>query len=177
VIAEIFYPTNYSISQNMISNLGATPPPNSIIHQPSATIFDMSMLLAGGMVLAGAYFLNKITGSTLTALSIAILGAGTFCVGIFPANHVVTHPISALVAFVGGGISALLSAKMLKGPFAFIAILLGLFNLTFLFLGLVLPETVVPFLGRGGTERLVVYPLVLWLTGFGGYLMGTKEGK
>ncbi len=27
-------------------------------------------------------------------------------------------------------------------------------------------------MGSGGVERWVVYPLLLWLTGFGGYLLG-----
>jgi hypothetical protein len=32
----------------------------------------------------------------------------------------------------------------------------------------------VAFLGVGGAERWVVYPIVLWLIGFGGYLIGTS---
>jgi hypothetical protein len=27
--------------------------------------------------------------------------------------------------------------------------------------------------GRGGTERMAAYPLLIWIIGFGGYLMGS----
>lgn len=33
------------------------------------------------------------------------------------------------------------------------------------------PNIIVPFIGLGGTERWIVYPIVLWITGLGGYLM------
>ena len=32
-------------------------------------------------------------------------------------------------------------------------------------------KTIPAFIGDGGTERWVAYPILLWLTGFGGYLM------
>jgi hypothetical protein len=31
-----------------------------------------------------------------------------------------------------------------------------------------------PFIGMGGTERWIAHPIMLWLTGFGGYLMNEK---
>lgn len=31
------------------------------------------------------------------------------------------------------------------------------------------------FLGLGGIERWVVYPILLWMTGFGGYLLGASK--
>ncbi|WP_254662945.1 hypothetical protein [Haladaptatus sp. W1] len=30
-------------------------------------------------------------------------------------------------------------------------------------------------LGSGGVERWVAYPLLLWVTGFGGYLLGDPD--
>ena len=35
------------------------------------------------------------------------------------------------------------------------------------------PSDVIHSLGEGGIERWIVYPAVLWLTVFGGALMGT----
>jgi hypothetical protein len=29
--------------------------------------------------------------------------------------------------------------------------------------------------GRGGTERMAAYPLILWVIGFGGYMMSSKK--
>lgn len=169
--AEIFYPVSYSISQNMISNLGATPPPDSVVREPSAFIFDNSLRICGILLLAGTYLLYKYSKDKRT-LSLAFMGLGTFGVGIFPAFHSIAHPISALTAFLGGGVAAVATSKLTKPPFSYIAILFGSISLVFLFLGLFLPDLIVPIMGRGGTERWVAFPLILWLTGFGGYLMG-----
>ena len=32
-------------------------------------------------------------------------------------------------------------------------------------------------LGRGGMERMIAYPEVLWAIGFGGYLIGSEDKK
>ena len=173
--AEIFYPGTYSIAQNMISNLGSTPPPNSIIHQPSADIFDISLFLAGVLTLCGSFFLHKAHPKHVVAITIALLGLGTLGVGIFPAFHKYAHPLVALLAFVAGGISALASSRITKKPFSTIAIVLSVVNLSFLVVGVIFPHSIVPVLGAGGTERWVVYPLILWLTGFGGYLMNNRK--
>lgn len=172
--AEIFYPTQYSISQNMISNLGATRPPDSIVRQPSADIFDWSLILAGALIIMAVYYVDKLFENRWLVCAIVVLGFGTFGVGIFPAYHIVAHPIVALAAFLGGGAAAVLSSKSTTKPFSYVAMVLGVLSLNFLFLGLFFPHDIVPILGAGGTERLVVYPMTLWLTGFGGYLMSKK---
>lgn len=61
ITAEAFYPsgTAYTTFQSEISDLGATKPPNSIIYQPSATIFNMAMLFAGLMTLTATFFQHK----------------------------------------------------------------------------------------------------------------------
>ena len=30
-------------------------------------------------------------------------------------------------------------------------------------------------IGHGGTERMIVYPVMLWMLAFGGYLMAARE--
>jgi uncharacterized RDD family membrane protein YckC len=30
-------------------------------------------------------------------------------------------------------------------------------------------------IGHGGTERMIVYPVMLWLVAFGGYLLGGSD--
>ncbi len=56
ISAETFYPA-YSTAQNHISDLGATRPPDSVILQPSATIFNATMLATGLLVLGAAFAL------------------------------------------------------------------------------------------------------------------------
>ena len=45
ITAEVLYP-NYSMRQD-ISDLGSTRPPDPIIHEPSATIFNTTRLVTG----------------------------------------------------------------------------------------------------------------------------------
>jgi len=175
--AEIFYPTQYSISQNMISNLGATSPPDSIIRQPSAMIFDTAIIVGGLLILVGAYVFFIIGVQQYISFAIGLLGIGAAGVGIFPAFHIEIHPLVALVAFSAGSIAAIVSSRIIKGPFAIFALLLGIIAALFLFLGILFPKSIVPFLGRGGTERWVFYPLILWLVGFGGYLMNSGKNS
>ena len=54
ITAEALYPGTFSTGANEISDLGGTRPPNSVILQPSATIFDVSMALIGSLVMAGS---------------------------------------------------------------------------------------------------------------------------
>lgn len=173
VTAEIFYP-GYSISKNMISTLGASPPPDSVIKEPSGIIFDSIMLAAGVLTLFGTYFLSLAKKEKVATLFFALMGLGTLGVGAFPAFHPYAHPFSALIAFAAGGIAALLSARITEAPFRHLALILGIITLFVLMLGLFLPGSIVPILGVGGTERWIAYPLMLWLSGFGGYFMNTK---
>jgi len=73
-----------------------------------------------------------------------------------------------MITFISGGIAAITSFRIIETPFKYISVLLGVLSLILFFMA----GTFIPFLGMGGTERWVVYPLLLWITGFGGYLMG-----
>jgi len=57
ITAEAYYPDQpvYTTHNSMISDLGSTMPPNSIITQPSATIFNLSMIITGILILLGTY--------------------------------------------------------------------------------------------------------------------------
>lgn len=175
ITAEIFYPPGYSISLNMISNLGSTRPPHSIINEPSAGIFDISLMIAGLLVIGGGFLIKKFAKKRLIYLPLLLMGVGTLGVGIFPAFHRYLHPVVALVAFLFGGLAAITSTPVIRPPFKYLSIILGAITLTALGLGIVFTNLVVPILGAGGIERWVAYPCMLWLIGFGGYLMGQKS--
>lgn len=173
ILAEISYPVPYSIGANMISNLGSTPPPHSIVYEPSARIFDFSLILAGIFAIVGALLLHKEKKHKFLALSLLLTGAGTTGVGLFPAYNLYPHILSALTAFGAGGISALLASRSTKAPFSFISFILGSVTFGCLLLNLLFPEVLIPVLGRGGAERIVAYPAMLWLIAFGGYLLNS----
>lgn len=177
ITAEALYPGTFSTGANEISDLGGTRPPNSVILQPSATIFDVSMTLIGVLVLAGSWFVHRAFGRRSVAIPIATLGFGALGVGLFPGNTGTPHAIFAMVTFISGGIAAISAARLTSGPFRHLSFLLGAASLAtlgmYMLLGDASPMTV---LGIGGVERWIVYPVVLWITAFGGYLSGRADG-
>jgi hypothetical membrane protein len=177
ITAEALYPGTFSTGANEISDLGGTRPPNSVILQPSATIFDVSMALIGVLVLAGSWFVHRAFGRRSVAIPIAALGFGALGVGLFPGNTGTPHAIFAMVTFISGGIAAISAARLTSGPFRHLSFLLGAASLAtlgmYMLLGDASPMTV---LGIGGVERWIVYPVVLWITAFGGYLSGRADG-
>lgn len=170
ITAESFYPAEhtYTTAKSMISDLGATEPPNSIITQPSATIFNLSMIITGILVLTGSIFIYRSFNDKIAAVLMGLLGLGALGVGIFPGNINPQHPIFAMLTFITGGLSAIYSYRLINSPLKYPALIFGIFTLFFLFTSSIF----MPIMGGGGVERWVVYPLILWLIVFGGYLMG-----
>lgn len=168
ITGEIFYPAGYSTAHSEISDLGSTRPPESLIYQPSATIFNGAMVLTGILVLAGAFLAHRAGWDRWSSILLAIVGAGILGVGIFPGNVRTWHGLCAMITFVIGGIAAVASARALRGPFRYIAALLGCITL----LSLSGLSVLMPVLGDGGAERWVAYPILFWLTGLGGYFLG-----
>lgn len=168
ITAESYYPFPYTTHLNEISDLGATRPPNSVIHQPSATIFNITMLVSGAMILMASSRLYRENKSKLSVVMIGLLGLGIFGVGVFPGNNAVTHPLFAMMAFLFGGLAAIFSRRITVSPFSLLATLLGGITL----FALILNGQISEIIGMGGAERWVAYPVVAWLIGYGGYLLG-----
>jgi hypothetical membrane protein len=175
ITAEALYP-GYSTSQNQISDLGATQPPNSVIMQPSATIFNTTMIISGLLIIAASYCIHRAFRSRAVTVSMALFGIGALGVGIFPGNYGDLHAIFALLTFVAGSLSAIIAYKVETAPFRYFSVILGAVSLLNLFLYFILGESS-PFVafGLGGLERWIAYPILLWVTGFGGYLMGCSH--
>lgn len=176
ITGEIFYPDlyTYTTHNSMISDLGATEPPYSIITQPSANIFNFSMIISGILILIGVYFLFRTYNDRIAVILVGLIGLGALGVGIFPGNINPQHPLFAMTTFISGGLSAIYSFRLIKSPFKYLSVLFGLISLIFL----IMANNFMPVMGGGGVERWVAYPIVLWILGFGGYLMGigSKEG-
>jgi hypothetical membrane protein len=171
IVAEVLYPEYTTLQE--ISDLGASRPPNSVVHQPSSTIFNATMLVSGALVLTGTYFADRAFDRRWTTAVLALFGVGVFGVGVFPGNVVPWHQLFALLTFVSGGLSAVVSARVVDGPFRYLCVAFGAFSLAVLASVVVLGDAnPLLVLGLGGVERLVVYPVLLWATGFGGYLLG-----
>lgn len=175
ITAETLYP-EYSTSDNMISDLGATEPPNSVIMQPSSSIFSGAMIVTGLFVMISAYYIQMTYRAKKFSLLVGIFGTGALGVGIFNGSWGDIHALFALATFAGGGIAAIVSYGVLGTPMRYFSAALGLISLATLIQYFALGDSS-PFLemGEGGVERWIAYPIVLWVIGFGGYLLGVKD--
>lgn len=172
ITAETQYPQalHYDTYHNDISDLGATRPPNSIITQPSAAIFNVTMMVTGVMTIGAAVAMRKAYPGKWVGIGTGLMGLGILGVGVFPGNYPAVHPIFALLAFSSGGVSAMLSSRVAAKPFAYIALALGVIALASLFLNGWLAQA----LGGGGAERWIAYPVTLWMVAFGAYMLGVR---
>ena len=162
VVAEARYP-GYSISANYISDLGVGP---------SAMIFNSSVFLMGLLILIGAYFFQRAFNFKLLTVLLVLTAIGAMGVGVFTENSGSVHAIVSLIAFLFGGLSSIASYRLVKRPLSVIAVILGLMALGAL--GLYGAQIYLG-LGVGGMERMIVYPLLMWGAGFGGYLLANHE--
>jgi hypothetical membrane protein len=173
VIAEAVYP-GYSVSANYISDLG-------VWGTPSAPIFNVSIMVFGLTVLVASVFLQRLFGQRLVSALFAIAGAGALGVGIFPENTLivggisVAHSISALLAFVGAGLAAILAYKITKPPFRYFGVVLGVVALVAFSFFLATRDAGALGLGAGGMERMVAYPTLVFMIALGGYLLNNER--
>lgn len=169
-VAEFLYP-GYSVSNNFISDLGATCRGSTCtVNQPSATIFNLSVSLLGLFILIGSYFLWREFQSPVVPILFALTGIGAIGVGMFPETSGMIHEFVSLIAFLFGGLSAISSIKIAKAPISYFSVLMGITSLIALVLFAF--EIYLGF-GPGGMERMIAYPMLLWAAGFGGYLMSS----
>ncbi len=148
-IAEVYYP-GYNISQNYISDLGIGP---------SAIIFNVSVFLLGLFIIFGTYFLYKVLKNKFFNFMLILIGIGCMGVGIFTDDVQPIHSIAAIIIFLFGGFAAIFSYKLLKIRFKLINIILGVIALSALVLFITDQYL---WLGPGGMERMIVYPILIW---------------
>lgn len=177
-IAEALYP-GYNISGNYISDLGTGP---------SAMIFNASVFLLGLLVAIGAFCLRRIQVFRTLGILLSAMAVGAMGVGIFTQDYGYAHGFFAMLAFLFGGLTALAAARRLRMPFSLISLGLGAMTLGALALfsaGMATSGSLTSDiaygsafylgLGPGGMERMILYPALLWLAGFGACL-GTRQG-
>lgn len=171
IVSEALY-SGYSVSDNYISDLGVGP---------SSMIFNSTVFLMGLLLIIGTYFLQRAFKEfTMLTAMLVLTAIGTMGVGIFTEDAGTIHSVVSLIAFVFSGLSAIFSVicsyvhkvKLVKMPFSVITVILGLMTLgaLVLFVGKIYLG-----LGAGGMERMIVYPILMWGAGFGGYLIAHPE--
>ncbi len=157
-VAEALYP-GYNTSQYFVSDLGAGP---------SALIFRSSLLLMGILGIVGVYLIQQVFKSMVFSFCLGLMvfseiGTAFFTIDAFP----VVHSIFSIIMIVFAGISAIMSYRFENPPFSYVSVALGLVTFSAL---VFLVFCIFLGLGRGGMERMSLYPALLWLIGFGAQL-------
>ena len=159
IVSEALYP-GYSTSKNYISDLGVGP---------SSFIFNLSVFILGVLVLVSVYFIQRAFKAKVFSILAALAGIGAVGVGIFTEEAGIVHAVFSLIVFLFGGLSAVSSYKLQKPPLSYLSAILGFVALLALMLFVSGNDL---GLGRGGMERMIAYPALLWAVAFGGYLIG-----
>jgi hypothetical membrane protein len=162
IVAESLYP-DYSVSENYISDLGVGT---------TSLIFNSSVFIVGLLAVGGAYFLQRAFGSRLLSVLFAIAGVGAMGVGLFPETAGAIHGVASLIVFLFGGVSAIMSFRLQKPPLSYFSVLLGALSLVALAL---FGSSIDLGLGKGGMERMIAYPVLLWAVSFSAFLMSSSK--
>ena len=175
ITAEALYPAAYNTHTQSVSDLAAMRPDN-LVRQPSALIFNVTMILAGLAIAVTAYLLHRAYNARRITLPVALLGLGMIGVGFFPGNLLAPHTLFSMIAFTAGGVAAITTAKLHTGALRVLHTGLGVVSLSSLVIGGVFFVDWAPVarLGEGGVERWVVYPVVLWIVTLGAALAATR---
>lgn len=141
----------------------------------TALLFNASLVVIGVLNLVGGYLFYRVHANRWLLATFVLASIGATGAGLMPLDRSGLHGIFALVAFVFFNVEAIGSGLVIRGPMRAVSILAGAIGLAFVVLMAIgdsgNPAVFGP-IGHGGAERMIVYPVMLWLMGFGGYLMG-----
>jgi hypothetical membrane protein len=157
----------YDVAGGAISDLGVVP--------ETALVFNLSLLAVGALNVIGGYLFYRVHGRRWILALYLLAGIGAAGAGLVPLDTSDFHGIFALLAFLFFNVQALASASVIEGPMRPISILAGIVGFVFVVV-MVIGDSgnaaVFGPIGHGGAERMIVYPSMLWMMAFGGYLMG-----
>jgi hypothetical membrane protein len=186
--SESLYP-NFSILNNAFSDMAAVGTRTFPIEEPA--IFGVALTW-----IVGAYLLYQNNGRKVFAIVNVLAGTGFLLAALSPENvNITIHSIGALFAFPFGAAAVFLSYRIIRSSFRYFSIGLGSLSVaatlvTFLGQRIVGPcgtcvgktpgyvQSLTQLgLGLGGWESMIIYPLLIWLFGFGSYLMATSSSR
>jgi hypothetical membrane protein len=157
---------DYDYSGSAISDLGTIA--------ATATLFNVTLIVVGTLNAAAGWVLYRGRGRIGVLALFAIAGAGAIGAGLIPLGTSGLHSVFALLAFACFNLEAIVSSALVRGPMRWISILAGVVGFVFVVL-MVIGDggnaAAFGSIGHGGTERMIVYPVMLWMLAFGGYLM------
>jgi hypothetical membrane protein len=161
---------DYSIHDDAISDLGVIP--------QTALLFNFSLFLFGLFLLIAAYLYHSIHNKLWITIMFISTAVGAIGVAFFPLNNPGIHAIFALIAFLFANLIPISFFKILPRPLNILSVATGILGLFFLFVHLLSDTNILSlygFIGHGGSERMIVYPVIIWLVAFGGYILASSS--
>lgn len=165
VLAEEAYP-DYRVSQT-ISSLGRPG--------PSASIFNSSLFIEGTLVLVAAYFLHKAYRKIPVTALFTLGGIGAIGGALFPEDVYNVHLAFSIVSFFAAGLTPFITLSLQSSPFKYLSISLG--TLSFAAAIILANPQLFDLVGLpyGAVERIVAYPTLIWVIGFGSHMLDLEE--
>ena len=125
----------------------------------TAFIFNSTLILTGLLIaIAGTLFFLSFRSFKVMFFPL-VSGLAVIGVGLFPLNVEPLHTIVSAAASIFLGLTAVLSSFISKKPLAHVFAFLGILSLLFT---AVIALNMDFGLGIGFTQRMIVYPLILW---------------
>ena len=156
---------NYSIHDDAISDLGVIP--------QTQFLFNISLFLFGLFMLLAAYLYHKYHNKRWITFIIIASSIGAIGVALFPLNNPGIHAIFALIAFLFTNLVPISISTILPKPINFLSIAPGIIGIFFLVIHLMSDINILNLygiIGHGGSERMIIYPVMIWFVAYGGYL-------
>jgi len=163
----------YSMHDHAISDLGTIA--------ETELLFNASLFLIGLLNAASGFVLYKVLGEKKVLIMFVLGGIGAMGAGLIPLdNPTGVHGLFALLAFIFINLEAIVAGRLAKSPLDKISIVLGILGLIFVPLMIMVDagsQDVSGSIGHGGVERMIVYPCLIWMLVFGGYLVSSPVLK
>jgi hypothetical membrane protein len=188
-VAQVGYGSSYSVSQNLLSDLGVTScgPIDSTGRSacsPWFLAFDVSTFILGLLVVYAAVWTRRAFPAGILSVSglglLAVHGLGLIGAGTTPENlSYSAHTAFALLTFSSGAMALIILGIAMDGTAHWKG-----FRAYSVASGLVSGVTLLLFvggsylgLGPGGAERLIVAPILLWFVVVGIHLVRTPAAS
>ena len=156
----------YDFNGAAISDLGVIP--------STALLFNVSLVAVGALNIVGGYLLYRSHGRPWILAAFVLAGLGAIGAGLVPLGTSDLHSLFALLAFLFFNLEAIAIGVRIRGTMGAISVIAGAIGLVFMVL-MVIGDSgtsgAFGVIGHGGTERMIVYPAMLWMLAFGGYLL------
>ena len=156
----------YDFNGAAISDLG--------VIRGTALLFNASLIAVGLLNILGGYLFFRSHRRAWILAAYLLGGIGAIGAGSIPLDTSDLHSLFALLAFLFFNLEALATATLLPGPMKAVSVLAGTIGIVFvgvMIIGDGGNAAIFGAIGHGGSERMIVYPVMLWMLALGGYLM------